>query len=142
MEVTATLLVLVAGSMALVAVIAAPTIAGEWFPGRQLVAALPAAAALSAWGLRHAPRLGGALCALTAIAGAWLFVALRSGHGTWAHPPHEIPWGPLDTLFPRFGTGSAWAAILGFGLAAALAGLVVREAMRIRRAPTPAPLNR
>src|SRR5207248_11362560 len=102
-DVTAMLLVLVAGSMALVAVIAAPTIAGEWFPGRQLVAALPAAAALSAWGLRHAPRLGGALCALTAIAGAWLFVALRSGYRTWARPPHAIPWGPLDTQFPRFG---------------------------------------
>ena len=116
---------------------------GLWRAGatRRLLM-LAALAALSACGLRHAPRLGGALCALTAIAGTWLFVALRSGHGTWAHPPHEIPWGPLDTLFPRFGTGSAWAAIVGVGLAVALAGLVVREAMRIRRAPSPAPLNR
>jgi len=136
-EVTATLLVLLAGTLALVAVVAAPTISGEWFPARHLVAALPAAAALSAWGLRHAPRAGGVLCALTVAAGAWLFVALRTGHGTWAHPPHEIPWGPLDALLPRYGTGSAWAVVLGWALAAGLVALVARE-WRLRRTPRPA----
>jgi hypothetical protein len=140
-EVTATLLVLLAGAIALVAVVAAPTISGDWFPGRHLVAALPAAAALTAWGLRHAPRIGGALCALTVAAGAWLFVALRTGHGTWAHPPHEIPWGPLDALFPRFGTGSAWAAVVGGALAVAVAALVVRELLRVRRQQAAAPLS-
>ena len=120
------------------AVVAAPTISGEWFPGRHLVAALPAGAALAAWGLRHAPRVGGALCALTVAAGVWLFVAVRAGHGTWAHPPHEIPWGPLDALFPRFGAGSAWAAIVGWSLAVGVAALVVREVLRMRRAPRPA----
>jgi 4-amino-4-deoxy-L-arabinose transferase-like glycosyltransferase len=140
-EVTATLLLLLAGSIAAVAVVAAPTISGEWFPGRPLVAALPAAAALAAWGLRHAPRVGGALCALTVAAGAWLFVALRSGHGTWAHPPHEIPWGPLDAVFPRFGAGSAWAAIVGWTLAAGVAALVVRELLGVRRRQAAAPLS-
>jgi hypothetical protein len=140
-EVTATLLLLLAGSIAAVAVVAAPTISGEWFPGRHLVAALPAGAALAAWGLRHAPRVGGALCALTVAAGVWLFVALRAGHGTWAHPPHEIPWGPLDALFPRFGAGSAWAAIVGWGLAVGVAALVVREVLRMRRRQAAAPLS-
>ena len=130
-----------AGAIVLVAVVAAPTISGDWFPGRHLVAALPAAAALTAWGLRHAPRIGGALCALTVAAGAWLFVALRTGHGTWAHPPHEIPWGPLDGLFPRFGTGSAWAAVVGGALAVAVAALVVRELLRVRRQQAAAPLS-
>jgi hypothetical protein len=137
-EVAATLLVLLAGAVALVAVVAAPTIAGEWFPGRHLVAALPAAAALSAWGLRHAARVGGVLCGLTVAAGAWLFIALRTGHGTWTHPPHGIPWGPLDAVLPRFGTGSAWAAVLGWALAAGVAALVAREWYRRRRAPRPA----
>jgi hypothetical protein len=140
-EVTATLLLLLAGSIALVAVVAAPTISGEWFPGRPLVAGLPTAAALTAWGLRHAPRVGGALCALTVAAGAWLFVALRTGHGTWAQPPHEIPWGPLDALFPRFGAGSAWAAIVGWALAAGVAALVVREVLGVRRRQAAAPLS-
>ena len=134
-EATATLLVLLAATVALVATVAAPTIAGAWFGGRHLVAALPAAAALAAWGLRHAPRVGGALCAITVAAGAWLFVALRMGHGSWAHPPDEVPWGPLHALFPRFGTGSAWAAVLGWALAAAAAALVARELYRLRRAP-------
>jgi len=140
-EVTATLLVLLAGSIVLVAVVAAPTISGDWFPGRHLVAALPAAAALAAWGLRHAPRVGGALCALTGAAGLWLFVALRTGQGTWAHPPHEIPWGPLDALFPRFGTGSAWAAVVGWTLAVALAALAARELRRARRQQAATPLS-
>jgi hypothetical protein len=140
-EVTATLLALLAGAIALVAVVAAPTISGDWFPGRHLVAALPAAAGLAAWGLRHAPRIGGALCAVTVAAGGWLFVALRTGHGTWAHPPHEIPWGPLDVLFPRFGTGSAWAAVVGWALAAFVAALVVRELLRVRRQHAAAPLS-
>ena len=75
------------------------------------------------------------------VAGAWLFVALRTGHGTWAHPPQEIPWGPLDALFPRFGTGSAWAAVVGWTLALALAALAVRELRRVRRQNAAAPLS-
>lgn len=140
-EVTATLLVLLAGAIVLVAVVAAPTISGDWFPGRHLVAGLPAGAALAAWGLRHAPRAGGVLCTLTVVAGTWLFVALRTGHGTWAHPSQEIPWGPLDALFPRFGTGSAWAAVVGWTLALALAALAVRELRRVRRQHAATPLS-
>jgi hypothetical protein len=118
-----------------VAILAAPTVAGEWFGARHLVAAFPTAAALSAWGLRHAPRVGAVLCAVTVAAGAWLFVALRTGDGTWAHPPHAVPWGPLDALFPRFGTGSVWAAIVSWTLAAAAAAVVAREWYRFRRTP-------
>ena len=82
-----------------------------------------------------------ALCALTVAAGAWMFVALRTGHGTWAHPPHEIPWGPLDVLFPRFGAGSVWAAVVGWAVALAVAALVVRELLQVRRQHAAAPLS-
>ena len=53
-----------AGQVA-VAVFVPRSLAGPWFPGTQLVAALPCAVPLVAWGLRHAPRVGLALGALT-----------------------------------------------------------------------------
>ena len=45
---------------------------GPWFPGTQLVAALPCAVPLVAWGLRRAPRAGLALGALTLAMSVWL----------------------------------------------------------------------
>jgi len=132
-EVTASLLLAVAGAQALVAVLAAPTVAGPWFPGRQLVAVLPAGAALAAWGLRHAHRLGAALAALTVIAGAWMCTALYLDGGGWSRPPSEIPWGPLDRLFPDFGNGPAYASVVVGALAAALAALAAYEWRRARR---------
>ena len=51
---------------------------GPWFPGLPMAAALPAAAALVAWGLRHARVVGAALGAVTlglsvfVLADAWL----------------------------------------------------------------------
>jgi hypothetical protein len=132
-EVAAGLLSILVGAQVLVATFAAPSLAGPWFPDRHLVAALPAAAALAAWGLRHARRAGMVLCAITLAAGAWLYVALRVTGGSWADPPHEIPWGPLDRVFPRYGTDSAWAAVVAAAVLAAIVAAVVREWRRTRR---------
>ena len=54
---------------------------GPKFPGVPLVAALPAAAALTAWGLRHIPRPLGACCwrCSRSAAALWLILAERRG---------------------------------------------------------------
>src|SRR3954470_2142262 len=88
----------------LVAACGAPAIAGEWFAGRDLAAGLPAAAALCGWGLRHAPRTGAVLSALTLLASGWLMIGLAVGGATgWAHPSTDAPLGPALDLFPRSG---------------------------------------
>ena len=135
MEIAAALLLGVCGATVIVAAFAAPTMDGFWFPGRHLVAALPCAAALCAWALRHAPRIGGLLCALTIVASAWLTVALRTGSAAgWVGPPDAgAPWGPIDELLPLFGTGSAYAAAVAWGVAAAVAVLAAREWHHWRR---------
>ena len=66
-EAAAGLSLLVCGAVLLVAAFAAPTLSGDWFPARQLVAAFPVAVGLVAWGLRHAPRTGAVLAALTLL---------------------------------------------------------------------------
>jgi hypothetical protein len=74
-EVAAGFLALIAGSIALMAVFAAPSLeagAREWSHARQLVPALPALAALSAWGLRFAPRAGALLAVVTLGESVWL----------------------------------------------------------------------
>jgi hypothetical protein len=58
----------------LVAAFLFPTIDTEPFVARHLVPALPVAAALVAWGLRHAPRVGAALGVVTLAVGAALFI--------------------------------------------------------------------
>ena len=79
----------------LVAAFAAPTLDGEWFPARHLMAAFPIAAALAAWGLRHAPRTGAVLGALTLLCSAWLVIALAFGSADgWVHPGVDAPYGP------------------------------------------------
>ena len=51
------------------------------------MAAFPVAAALAAWGLRHAPRTGAVLGALTLLCSAWLVLALAFGDADgWVHP--------------------------------------------------------
>jgi hypothetical protein len=90
------------------------SLAGPWFPGTQLVAALPCAVPLIAWGLRHAPRAGWALGALTVATTLWLALT-----ATWAPPDSDAPWGPLVGAFPA-------------GAAAALAALVVAAWWRRR----------
>jgi hypothetical protein len=134
-EVAAALLLALCAGQVLAAAFAAPTAAGAWFPGRQLVAALPAAAALAAWGLRHAPRTGAALGALTLIASAWLVGGLAAGsvNGWIGAPASTAPWGPAERLLPLYAGGSAWPDVAAAALAAALLALVAREWWRERR---------
>jgi hypothetical protein len=103
-EVAGELLTAVCGIQVVVAAFLAPTMYGEWFPGRQLIAALPCAAALCAWGLRHAPRVGAALAAVTLLASVWFSVQLRvDDHAGWDRPAHSsAPWGPAERALPRF----------------------------------------
>lgn len=118
-EVAAALALLVCAATVVVAAFGAPSMSGDWFPGRHLVAALPAAAALCAWGLRHAPRIGAALGALTLLASAWLLIDLWTGAvDGWERPASRAPWGPLL---------DAWAIAVGVALALALAALAARE---------------
>jgi hypothetical protein len=87
-------LAICAGQVA-VAAFATRSLDGPWFPGTQLVPALPCAVALVAWGLRHAPRVGWALGALTVASSLWLALT-----ATWAPPDSDAPWGPLVAAFP------------------------------------------
>jgi hypothetical protein len=71
-EVGAAFLLLIVAAIVLVAAFLAPSLHdGAWYPARQLVPALPPLAALSAWGLRFAPRTGAVLAALTLAASVW-----------------------------------------------------------------------
>jgi hypothetical protein len=102
-EAAAGLSLLVCGAVLLVAAFAAPTLTGEWFPARQLVAAFPVAVGLVAWGLRHAPRTGAVLAALTLGCSLWLVVAFALGDASgWVYPGVDAPYGPLLQLLPRF----------------------------------------
>ena len=131
-EVAASLLTLVCAAQVFVAAFLSVSAAGSWFPGRYLIAALPVAAALAAWGLRHAPRIGALLGALTLAASAWLYLELRLGGGSWVSPPQHVPFGPLGDALPRWGTSSAWPTVITIAVVAALLALVARE-WRTRR---------
>jgi hypothetical protein len=101
-EVVAGFLALVCVTVVLVATFLAPTITGPSFAGHELVPALPFAAALAAWALRHAPRLGRALVALTAIASVWLVLAVRlDGDAGVAPPRGPLPWGGAERVLPE-----------------------------------------
>jgi len=126
-EVAATLCALVCAAQVTVAALVAPTMFGFWFPGRHLVPALPLAVALVAWGLRHAPRAGAALAALTVITSVWWYAELRIGGGAIVGPSSRAPLGPLDGALPLFGAGSAGATIAMALAAATLAALVASE---------------
>jgi hypothetical protein len=92
-EVTAAFLTTICAAAILVATFLAPTIAGPWFAGHELVMVLPIIAALSAWGLRRFPRMGAALCALTLAATVWVLVAVRVDHDAGVAPPRgALPW--------------------------------------------------
>jgi hypothetical protein len=124
-EVAAGLLLAVCAGALVVAAFAAPALRGPWFPGRHLICALPCAAALVGWGLRHAPRVGAVLGALTLLASAWLFIQVRGGDVGWSPPASRAPLGPLADALPRW--DSAWAAVVAATVAAALAAVVARE---------------
>jgi hypothetical protein len=132
-EIAAGLLLLVAGATLITAAFFSPRAFGFWFPGRHLVAALPVLGALAAWGLRHSPRVGGVLAALTVAAGAWLYGALRLDHGTWTTPPQEIPFGPLRELLPDWRAGEVWPTIAGVAVAVLLLALAALEWRRARQ---------
>jgi hypothetical protein len=86
----------------LVAVFLAPTIAGPWPPGHELVPALPMAAALAAWTLRRLPRTGRALVLLTVVASMWMVAGVRLGDGAGIAPPHgPLPWGGVEQVLPK-----------------------------------------
>ena len=97
-EVTAGFLVALCATQVAVAAFLAPAFEERAFPGRELLPVVPVAAALAAWGLRHAPRIGAALGALTVVASAWLLVGARVGDGELAPPSGPLPWGGAEPV--------------------------------------------
>lgn len=137
-EIAAALVLAVCAGQVVVAAFGAPTMFGFWFPGRHLVAALPCAAALAAWGLRHVPRAGAVLGALTLLASGWLLVELRTGSAAgWVAPASDAPWGPAEAAFPLYGVGSTWADAVAVAAVVALAGVAGREWWRWRARESP-----
>lgn len=132
-EVAATLCALVCAAQVLVAAFIAPTMFGFFFPGRYLLAALPLAVALVAWGLRQAPRTGGVLAAITLVTSIWWYAELRIDGGGTVGPTSRAPLGPLDDALPLFGTGSPGVTAALVAVAAALLALAAWE-WRVRRA--------
>jgi hypothetical protein len=131
-EVTAGLCAAVLGAQVIVAVLA-PTMFGFWFPPRHLLASLPLAVPLVAWGLRHAPRAGIALALLTLAASVWVYVDLRWAGGSFVTERPDAPFGPLEDAFPLFGPDGGWGYWLAGAIGLALAALVVREARHSRQ---------
>jgi hypothetical protein len=136
LQVAGGLLVAVAGAQVLVAAFLAPTLFPAAPPGRELVAALPIAAALTAWGLRHAPRVGAVLAGITLAGSVWLYLWLRLEGGHWVGPTTPAPWGPLERVFPPYADGATWADVVTGLAAGALAVLVAHEWREARRAPS------
>jgi hypothetical protein len=120
------------GAQLLVAAFLAPTMFGFWFPPRHLLAGLLLAIPLVAWGLRHLPRLGTALAALTVAGSAWLYADVRWGGGSFVTARPDAPFGPLTELFPLFEPGGGWGYWLAGLVGVALAALAVREARAAR----------
>jgi hypothetical protein len=83
--------------------------------GAGLLPALPCLAAPMAWGLRHAPRAGSVLAALTLLGSLWLVI-----EGAWS-AASDAPWGPLARAFPVDGSAGATAVAVVAALAAAVA---------------------
>lgn len=120
------------GAQLLVAAFLAPVIAGPWFPGRHLIAVVPLAIPLAAWGLRHVPRTGTVLAALTAAASVWLYVDVRFGSGGLAAGRPDAPWGPLLKAFPNF-DGSAYPTTVAIAAAVLILLWFLRDVRRWRR---------
>lgn len=134
-EVAAGLCALVCAAQVLVAAFVAPSMIGFYFPGRYLLAALPVAVALVAWGMRQAPRTAAVLVAITLVTSIWWYAELRLGGGGLAGagaPGSRAPLGPLDAALPAFGTGSAGEAVAIAAVVVALLGLAAFEWRRAR----------
>ena len=120
------------GAQVLVAAFLAPTMFGFWFPPRHLLAALPLAIPLVAWGMRHLPRVGFVLAALTVAATAWLYADVRWGDGSLAADRPDAPFGPLTDALPLFTSGGGWPFWLAGAVGIAVAAFVLREALAAR----------
>jgi len=120
------------GAQLVVAAFVAPTMFGFWFPPRHLLAGLPLAAPLVAIGLRHMPRIGAALAALTVAGSAWLYADLRWGDGSFVADRPDAPFGPLTDVLPRFEPGGGWPFWLAGAVGVAVLLLVMREARAAR----------
>ena len=131
-ELTAGLCAVALGAQLLVAAFGAPTMFGFWFPPRHLLAGLPLAVPLIAWGLRHLPRLGSALAALTVAGSVWLYADVRWAGGSLVAARPDAPFGPLTELLPLFQAGGGWPFWLAGAIGVALAALVAREARALR----------
>jgi hypothetical protein len=124
-EVAGMFYVLIAATIVVTAAFLGPNLEGPWFPGHELVPALPFAAALAAWGLRRFPKTGAVLAAFTLIASAWLLIAARFDGGAALQPPTgDLPWGGAQNLIlPTFTDGGLGELILIVAVvAAAIAG--------------------
>jgi hypothetical protein len=121
------------GAQLLVATFLAPTMFGFWFPPRHLLAGLPLAIPLCAWGLRALPRLGSVLALLTVAASVWLYLDVRVGDGGLVAGRPDAPFGPLTDAFPLFTKGAVWPYALSGALAAALAALALLELRHSRQ---------
>jgi hypothetical protein len=96
--------------------------------GATLIPALPCAVPLVAWGLRHAPRVGWTLGALTVLGSVWLVLeGVR-----WAAVDSGAPWGPAVGAWPV--EGSAWMDVVAVACGVALVALGAVELLRRRRA--------
>jgi hypothetical protein len=128
-EACAGLLLAVFGAQLLVVALFSTTGLRGGFPGVPLVAALPAAAALSAWGLRHIPRpLAAVLALFTLGASTYLVLAERGGSlPGWLAVDTNAPWGPPVYVFPNFTGEPLWPAVLCALLAAGAGFLWWRE---------------
>jgi hypothetical protein len=116
----------------LVAAFGAPTMFGFWFPPRHLLAALPLAVPLVAWGLRHLPRVGTVLGVLTVAGSAWLYADVRWGGGSLVTDRPDAPFGPLTDLLPLFSRGGGWPFWLAGAIGVAALALVLRETSAAR----------
>jgi hypothetical protein len=132
----------VVGTQLLVATFLAPTMFGFWFPPRHLLAALPLAIPLCAWGLRGLPRVGTALAVITVAASVWLYLDVRVGHGGLVAGRPDAPFGPLTGAFPVFAKGAAWPFVLAGAVGAGLAALVLVELRRFPGSRRPLPRSR
>jgi hypothetical protein len=131
-EVAAALCAAALGAQLLVAAFVAPTMFGFWFPPRHLMAGLPLAVPLVAIGLRHMPRIGSALAALTVAGSAWLYADVRRGDGSFASDRPDAPFGPLTDVLPLFEPGGGWPFWLAGVVGVAVLALVLREARAAR----------
>jgi len=121
----------------LVAAFLAPTMFGFWFPGRHLLAGLPLAVPLVAFGLARIPRTGLALAVIGVAASVWVWLDVRIGGAALAVDRPDAPWGPLDVVFPFYGDSALPYALTGGAVAALLAMLLIglqRPTQRARKA--------